>query len=733
MKKPTPDEVAKLRELYPKGAPRIDYREMPLSRKRAPIADPDAGAGEVDDAEARAATDANAPIPIAISSEAPVLRYDWWDDEYYYEVLDHSAKSVILDYARDGMPFVASHRSYDADQQHGIVENVRVEKKILRGDVLMSRAQRSQEIAQDMRDGIRKKVSVGYIVGDQYDQTEKAKDGIPIRRYTAWMPIETSTVPVPADYAVGVGRAQSAEGQAALARFLTLAPRAAATTQTIHTPADGERSAAAAPAPSPAVPSTTTQAPKAEERTMANEAAAPGGATGTVTEQAAAAATSVVTVGADREREAAAQRVDDINHLAAQHGLTDRASKWIRDGRSTSEVIKEIDGVLAERLKNGPQVVQGVEVAKRDRKKFSFARMLIMAEPSLERDAGRLDFGLEKEVLEEIRKQIPMLNGRGNGLLPFSLSGDQLFRAGIDSATSTTGGAFKFTQPGEFIAMLRNKTSVMRAGATILPGLTGPVTFPKQNGAATANWVGENPGSDNSASNLTTTTVSLSFKTIQASTSVSRQALFSAASGNYALDAIIQGDLARVIAIAIDLAGLNGLGSSNQPLGLLQDTNVGTATALGAQGGTMAWSNWVDLETAVGDANADDISTLSYITNTKQRGQAKKVGVLGNTASGIPIWSNVPGQMDGIVNGYRAIASNQVPRNLTKGTQTTVCSAVIFGAFEQLLIGMFGAGYEVLVDPFSKKNQNMIELTAWNFVDVANRYPTAFATIKDAL
>jgi len=93
----------------------------------------------------------------------------------------------------------------------------------------------------------------------------------------------------------------------------------------------------------------------------------------------------------------------------------------------------------------------------------------------------------------------------------------------------------------------------------------------------------------------------------------------------------------------------------------------------------------------------------------------------------------VPGEMDGVVNGYRAIATNQVPRNLTKGTSTTVCSAVVFGAFNQLLIGMFGAGFETLVDPYTKKNQNMIEITSWNFVDVANRYPTAFATIKDAL
>jgi hypothetical protein len=85
------------------------------------------------------------------------------------------------------------------------------------------------------------------------------------------------------------------------------------------------------------------------------------------------------------------------------------------------------------------------------------------------------------------------------------------------------------------------------------------------------------------------------------------------------------------------------------------------------------------------------------------------------------------------VNGYRAVASNQVPSNLTKGTATTVCSAVIFGAWPQLMVGQFGNGYEVLVDPLRLKKQAMIELTAYTFADVAIRQPKAFATIVDAL
>jgi hypothetical protein len=165
---------------------------------------------------------------------------------------------------------------------------------------------------------------------------------------------------------------------------------------------------------------------------------------------------------------------------------------------------------------------------------------------------------------------------------------------------------------------------------------------------------------------------------------------------------------------------------------VLKNTNIGSVLAgNGTNGGTATWNTYVDLETAIADANADT-NRMAYITNTKQRGVAKKAAVLGNTASGIPIWSGTPGDMDGVVNGYRAIASNQVPRNLTKGSDTTACSAIVFGAFEHQLIGMFGSGFETIVDPYSKKFQGMVEVAAWVFFDANQRYDEAFAAVQDA-
>lgn len=758
MRKPTPQELEQLRDAFPKGAPRFAYRlsgiqrdggketqdELQEGADGAEIASdalcPDcsnligpedtecAACGyklkAVGKGKKKRAAERVAPITLAISSEAPVLRYDWWEDEQYYEVLDHSPRAIDLAYAEDGLPFVNAHRSHDGDQQHGLVEQVSVGKdRVLRGSLRMSSAARSQEIERDIREGIRKKVSVGYIVGDEYEQTKGGADGIPTRRYTNWMPIEVSTVPIPADYTVGVGRAASAVGQEALARFRSLHPSAA------H---------------------------KAKEHTVAKEnTAAQDGAVTDPTE-------AVITQVRELNRQAEAGRASELLELGRAHGVMDRVEGWLREKTSIADARAQVNQILEERIKKPVQQVKPVALSKKDNARFSFARMMLMQDRGLESvfntdpefagKRSKMDYGLEEEVFTEAIRRSPLLAEarKGGVFIPFVTTDDgrdltmgerlrelherdvYYMGRGIDSATSTTGGPFKFTQPGDFIALLRNKTSVLRAGVTVLSGLTGPVTFPKQNGPGTASWRAENPGSDLSRVDLTTTTVTLAFKTIQAAMAVSRQALFSAASGNYDLEGIIRNDLAGIIGLAIDLAGLNGPGTANQPTGLLQDTNVGTAPALGAQGGTIAWGNVVDLETAIGDANAD-VGTMSYLTNTKQRGQAKKVAVLGNTASGVPLWTGTPGIMDGVVNGYRAIASNQVPRNLTKGTQTTVCSAWVFGVFEHLLMGVFGGGFEMMTDPYTLKLQNMVDITAWSFVDFANRYPVAFATIKDAL
>ena len=82
------------------------------------------------------------------------------------------------------------------------------------------------------------------------------------------------------------------------------------------------------------------------------------------------------------------------------------------------------------------------------------------------------------------------------------------------------------------------------------------------------------------------------------------------------------------------------------------------------------------------------------------------------------------------LNGYAIEWTNLVPSNLTKGTSSQVCSAMIFGNFEDLFIGEWG-GLDIVVDPYTKAGSGEVVMTvnAWNDVLVAQ--PKSFAKIVD--
>ena len=123
-----------------------------------------------------------------------------------------------------------------------------------------------------------------------------------------------------------------------------------------------------------------------------------------------------------------------------------------------------------------------------------------------------------------------------------------------------------------------------------------------------------------------------------------------------------------------------------------------------------------------------DIGSLAYLTNAKGRGKLKTVEKASNT--GQFIWTDSPERGFGNVNGYRAAASNQVPSNLTKATTGTALSAMIFGNWNDLVIGQWGF-LDVLVDPFTLAKKGNIIVTVHQDVDIAVRRVASFAAIVD--
>jgi HK97 family phage major capsid protein len=261
----------------------------------------------------------------------------------------------------------------------------------------------------------------------------------------------------------------------------------------------------------------------------------------------------------------------------------------------------------------------------------------------------------------------------------------------------------------------------------VLSGLKGDALIPKLETDTGAVWTPQNPGSDISDTTPTFGNVGLTPHELVGTTSYSRQLL--AQSVNSAdVDTLVRADLARVHGVAIDAAALNGSGSSGQPQGILNRADLGAQLlAFGTNGLIPTWPLIAQLELLASVLNGNvNPETSAYIVTPEIRYRFRTT----DRTSGTSGWFIMVDDND--INEYPVIATNQLPKNLTKGTSNGVCHAIVFGDFSQMLIGMW-AGFEIIADPFRLKKQGMVEVTTYQLADTSVRHIKAFAVSKDAL
>ena len=150
----------------------------------------------------RAAIDEDArTVQVAFSSEHPVER--GWG----VEVLDHGAGSVRDGRLRDGAPLLLEH---DPAKHIGVVEEINLgDDRVARASVRFGNSALAQEVFQDVKDGVKRHISVGYVIHEV--RKEKTDQDEEIWRAVDWEPLEISWVSIPADPHVGIGRSASQE------------------------------------------------------------------------------------------------------------------------------------------------------------------------------------------------------------------------------------------------------------------------------------------------------------------------------------------------------------------------------------------------------------------------------------------------------------------------------------------------------------------------------------------
>lgn len=354
---------------------------------------------------------------------------------------------------------------------------------------------------------------------------------------------------------------------------------------------------------------------------------------------------------------------------------------------------------------------------------FSWSKFIMSSIPGMDENLSNRDRDFYDELSRYGKKQANRhnleLSASGGGkVVPFEAlkakKQDGQYRA--DLTIGTEGGDITFDEDGGFIDQLNEAMVLTSVGADFMTGLTGDVKFPRETNAPTITWEGETDA--NAESTPTFDNVAMSPKRAGTYIDVSTQTLLQT---NPSIDARINRQLISAARRAIETAGINGSGASNQPEGILQTSGIGS-NDVGTNGGAQTWGNWVDNESSVANANAD-MGNLAYLTNSKVRGQAKQTIV--DSGSGRFIWPVNATE----VNGYQVGVSNLVPDDLTKGTGTAL-SALIFGNFNDLVIGQWG-GLEVLVDPYTQATSGMTRLVLNFFVDVAVLRAGSFSATQD--
>lgn len=632
-------------------------------------------------------------IEVALSSELPYER--WWGTE----ILSHDAAHVQLGRLSGGRhPWLVEHSTKD---QVGVIEKAWVDvSKVLRCLVRFGKSARAEEIWQDIQDGIRTLVSVGYQIHGM--RLLSVKDEVETYLVDSWEPFEGSTVAVPADPSVGVGR--DAE-LAHIRSLISTAKKGLAMTTATEKPA--EQPAATPAAAVPAQPKAADSRDLlAQERHRVKEITALGERFKCQAE-AAAAADSDITYDAFREKVFTNLEKSGALKVAepGQIGLTEKeiasfsfaklllAAANPTEARLQSAAAFEIAASRAAQDKrdNMPKEREGCITIPFD----------VLSRGMAINDASAI---AATQLLRQFQ-----LNGGGG-------------RMGRDlvAGTPTAGGNLVATEllGSSFIDILVNEMVIMKLGTTMLTGLQGNIAIPRATAGSTGYWVAENTSSTESQPAFDQ--VALTPKTCGAYVDYGRRLLLQS---SVSVEAFLRMDIARTIALMIDLAAIAGSGASNQPRGVLNTSGIGSIAG-GTNGADPTWDHIVGLETLVDNANAP-ANSQAYLTNTRVRGKLKRTQVFTGT-NGERIWKG------GELNDHPAWVSNQVPSNLTKGSASGVCSAILYGNWRDLLIGLWG-GLDILFDPYTGATAGTKRLVALQDVDVNVRYPVSFAAMTDAL
>lgn len=630
------------------------------------------------DAEART-------VELSFSSETE--KVERW---YGVEVLGHGEGECDLERMNNKAPALWMH---DWDDQRGVVEpgTARIDSdRKGRCTVRFSRSAAGEELFQDVIDGIKTKISVGYVVTGM--RLEESREDVDVYRITGWQPYEVSFVSVAADDDVGVGRIaeipqeerekQNKEDSATINGH---SGQSNSTRNDINMNEkilrDGQGNLVRA---------------KVDDSGKIVEVLE-------MIERAGDAAAAATARGADAER----NRVRAIAEMGKQYGAAEKAQQFIIDGKSPEDFQRELLHGFATERSAKPMAEQqrdaNIGMTDKEVRQYSIFKAIRALDPqatNADKEAAKFEIECSRAAADKYGKQSKGI------IIPNDVLADRAFGTG-GNGTSGNGQAAiaNHLLSGSFIDLLRNRTWLMQRART-LTGLVGNVDIPKQTASTQAYWVGE--GGAPNASTPGLDQISFTPKTVGAYTDITRRLLKQATPD---AEAITRDDLLKVLALEIDRVGIYGTGTEFQPKGLRNYSGINATTF--DEAGKPTFEELVDMETKIALDNAD-VDSMSYVGNAAFRGHCK-TALKFQAAGSATLWE--PGNT---VNGYATDISNQI-----------ASGDVFFGNWQDLVIAMWG-GLELTVDPYALSTSGGLRLIVLQDIDINLRRLESFTYGKAA-
>jgi HK97 family phage major capsid protein len=649
-------------------------------------------------------------VTFPFSSELPVRRY------YGEEILDHSPGAARFERLDSGAAVLVDHHG----DQIGVTSDPFMgEDRRAYITIRFSENAYPDEVFKDVVAGIRKNVSFGYRIFKAVEEHDEEKDTINVR-VTDWMPFEISIVSVPADHTVGIGRTENIEENDLTLSKLNRRSFEMPTPEICKLEGCGGE-----------LRSEDGVCPKCEKRLLSGAPA-----------KVRAAASPEDEVKTVREKEI--KRMDEIKALGKTHAektgekSLDSAKKFIAEGKSVEDFKTEIIRLMAEA---NPVPVAELGLSGKEVKQFKILNLVrrMMQEQGAGTVAGKT-LGMEElricEAAAEKFGQGTDGESRSGVMIPYDilvqeraqdipLDVRQAFRD-MNVGTATAGGNLVGTNllAASFIDILRNVMQVFAMGAQTIPGLVGNIAIPRQSGAGTVTWI-DTEGGAVAETDQTIDQVTMSPKSLGAYTDMTRQLILQSTP---AIETLVRNDLARIIAIAIDLAALHGTGADGQPTGLENVTGIGSVVG-GPAGADPTWKHMIDLWKEVAVDNAA-FGTLGYLTNSATVGKLAATEKFANGSK--MVVEDLPDAMGfAAIGGQRCGVSNQVESSNSKGGTDNLSSA-FYGNWADLLIGLWG-GLDILVNPYTGTGTGTVRIEMYQSVDVAVRHAESFSLMADII